>query len=585
MRKLYSGSLFFFLLWANTLSAQVPISNFLQGTWKTDGRDSYEYWSKLSETSFKGFSYQQRNGDMRVSEYLEITVFDSTVVYTASVINQNKGKGVQFTLSPSDSAFVFENPEHDFPKMIIYRPLNENKIKVTVSDGGSRGFSYILNKVIPIAVENPNSPSKEHDESKIEQNSLHNYLNTITEVNSFSGSVLIARKGKVILNKGYGFADYENNVPNTNATLHRIGSLTKPFTAMATLKLISTNNGMSIMDPIGNYIPNLPRSWREVKIFHLLTHTSGIPDHFGDMDAVPVAETFKEIQKVLISEADKPLENIPGQTYTYNNFGYVLLGYLIELVSGEKYTEFLSQSVFIPLQMEKSTYDNPRQIIKGRSEGYRMSDSLRVNDKLTDPAAYSAGGLLSSTNDLFVWSQALNSNVILSQDQLKIMFTPYKSDYGLGWQIVYKHGRKMYNHNGGIHGFNSRLVYYPDEDIFIAVLGNNEDVRAASITCDLETLLFKETNRALSTSTEINTEELKRFVGQYQSESGDERTIEWENNSLLYRSGESQFELKALSGKTLGYSKYEDIRLDFIDPNTFVISSCGVNPKTFKRKM
>lgn len=417
------------------------------------------------------------------------------------------------------------------------------------------------------------------------QSDIEKYLTSLTETTFFSGSVLITKGNNVILNKGFGYADYENNVPNTSSTVHRIGSLTKPITSMAILKLISANNGMTLMDSIGMYLPELPKSWKGVKIFHLLTHTSGIPDHFGDLPAVPVGDTFLEIERVFKKQSKAPLENIPGEVYSYNNFGYVILGYLIEIVSGKKYISFLDDVIFKPLKMERTTYDDPQSIIAGRSEGYRILNDKRINDKLKDPAAYSAGGLMSSTDDLLKWRKALKTNSILNNDLLNKMFIPFKSDYGLGLQIVQKNGQRMYNHNGSIHGFNTRIVYYPDEDVFIAVLGNNEDVRAAAITCDIEAILFGDIEHAtkISNPIQLKREELMEFVGEYKSESGEKRVIELQEDKLMYLNGSAKYELKYLSNKTFCYSNYEDIRIDFLDSDVFVISSCSVNPLTYKR--
>lgn len=146
-RKLFLASIFFLPLLGNTLFAQIHISNFLQGTWKMENRETYEHWSKLDDSSFNGFSYQLKNGEMKVSEFLTISSNSDKIIYTATVINQNQGKGIPFSLTKSDSAYVFENPSHDFPKRIVYQPLNQNQVKVTVSDGGKKGFSYILSKV------------------------------------------------------------------------------------------------------------------------------------------------------------------------------------------------------------------------------------------------------------------------------------------------------------------------------------------------------------------------------------------------------------------------------------------------------
>jgi len=125
---------------------QAEIPDFLQGTWKMENKEIYEHWDKLNDKTLKGFSYKLNNGQMKVSEYLEIKQHDNHIVYTASVINQNQGKSVDFKLIKTDSTFTFENPNHDFPKQIVYQKLSDTEIFVQVSDGNEKGFAYKMTK-------------------------------------------------------------------------------------------------------------------------------------------------------------------------------------------------------------------------------------------------------------------------------------------------------------------------------------------------------------------------------------------------------------------------------------------------------
>jgi hypothetical protein len=126
--------------------AQSSFPNFLQGTWKIENKEVYEHWDKLNENRLKGFSYKLKNGKLMISEYLDITKVNKEVIYTATVLNQNEGKGIHFTLTKADSAFAFENLKHDFPKKIVYKRLNDSEIYVQVSDGKQKGFAYKLQK-------------------------------------------------------------------------------------------------------------------------------------------------------------------------------------------------------------------------------------------------------------------------------------------------------------------------------------------------------------------------------------------------------------------------------------------------------
>lgn len=125
---------------------QAEVPDFLQGTWKMENKEIYEHWDKLNDKILKGFSYKLNDGQMKVSEYLEIKKHDNHIVYTASVINQNQGKAIDFKLTKTDSTFTFENPNHDFPKKIVYQKLSDTEILVQVSDGNKKGFSYKIMK-------------------------------------------------------------------------------------------------------------------------------------------------------------------------------------------------------------------------------------------------------------------------------------------------------------------------------------------------------------------------------------------------------------------------------------------------------
>lgn len=134
------------LLTVNLTFAQSNIPDFLQGTWKMENKEIYEHWDKLNSQTLKGFSYKLKNGQMEISEYLDISERDNQIIYTATVINQNSGNGIEFKLTKTDSTYTFENPVHDFPKKISYQKISENEVFVQVSNGKQKGFSYKMVK-------------------------------------------------------------------------------------------------------------------------------------------------------------------------------------------------------------------------------------------------------------------------------------------------------------------------------------------------------------------------------------------------------------------------------------------------------
>lgn len=291
--------------------------------------------------------------------------------------------------------------------------------------------------------------------------------------NRFMGTVLVARGEKILLNKGYGYANLELEVANTPATRFRIGSITKQFTAAAIL-LLEERGRLSVDDPVRKHLPDAPAAWDKVTIFHLLTHTSGIPSFtsFPDYQATMSLEVTTE--KLVGRFRDKPLEFAPGDKMNYSNSGYVLLGYLVEKISGQTYAQFLQDNIFKPVGMTGSGYDSNSALIPRRAAGYSARQGgPPVNAAflhMTIP--HGAGALYSTTEDLHRWNQALFGGKVLSAASLAKMLTPAKNDYAFGIVITKVDARTRYSHNGGINGFNSFLAYYPDSGVTVAVLAN-----------------------------------------------------------------------------------------------------------------
>jgi len=288
----------------------------------------------------------------------------------------------------------------------------------------------------------------------------------------FMGSVLVARGNEVLLDKGYGFADLEWEVPNSPATKFRLGSITKQFTATSIL-LLEERGKLNVNDPVKKYLPDAPAAWDKITIYNLLTHTSGIPN-FTSFPDYPWKEPFPSTPEQLVARfRDKPLDFQPGEKYSYSNSGYVLLGYLIEKLSGESYAQFVQENIFTPLGMKDSGYDSNSAIIPHRARGYSPVPGGIANTGYVDMSIpFSAGSLYSTTDDLLRWEQGLFGGKVLSSASLAKMTTPYKSDYAFGLLVHTEGGQKVIEHNGGIEGFNTVLRYFPDDKLTVVVLAN-----------------------------------------------------------------------------------------------------------------
>jgi CubicO group peptidase (beta-lactamase class C family) len=288
----------------------------------------------------------------------------------------------------------------------------------------------------------------------------------------FMGSVLVARDGNVLLDKGYGSANLEWEIPNTPATKFRLGSITKQFTA-ASILLLEERGKLSVNDPVKKYMPDAPAAWDKVTIFHLLTHTSGIPSFTGFPDYGPTEAIPTTPEKLVARFRDKPLEFQPGEKWNYSNSGYVLLGYLIEKITGESYAKFVRENIFAPLGMKDSGYDSNSAVIPHRASGYSPSPAGPQNAGFVHMSIpHAAGALYSTTGDLLRWEQGLFGGKLLKPESLAKMTTPFKHDYAFGLFVHDVNNHKAMEHGGGIEGFNTQATYYPEAKLAVIVLGN-----------------------------------------------------------------------------------------------------------------
>jgi D-alanyl-D-alanine carboxypeptidase len=304
---------------------------------------------------------------------------------------------------------------------------------------------------------------------------------------AFSGAVLVAVDGRPVLRRGVGLADRELGVAATPEMKFRIGSITKQFTATAILQLQEAGK-LSIDDPVSKYYPDAPAAWSKITLRELLTHTSGIPSYtalpaFFDREG-RLPHTPDELIRLT---RDKPLEFEPGAGYAYDNSGYILLGYVVEKVSGERYADYLKRYIFEPLGMTGSGYDEDAPIIAGRARGYqRGPDGAWRNAPFLDMSVpFAAGSLYSTVDDLLRWDQALYAARPLSSASLKAMLTDYGHHYGFGFEIDQKWGQDRIWHNGGIHGFTSSFQRYPKARVTAVALSNEITQSTDKLASDL----------------------------------------------------------------------------------------------------
>jgi CubicO group peptidase (beta-lactamase class C family) len=295
--------------------------------------------------------------------------------------------------------------------------------------------------------------------------------------NGPGGVFLVSKKGKPVYKKAFGMANLELEIKLNTNSIFQIGSMTKQFTAIAIL-MLEEQGKLKITDPISKYIPSYLNG-NMITIHHLLTHTSGIKD-FTKMKALSdIAQKEMTPAQMVDFFKNEPVDFAPGEKFDYNNSGYVVLGYIIELASGETYEDFIKKNIFDIIGMTNSYYASDRKIIKNRAYGYHKKSSGYVNKTIINfSVPFSSGSLMSTLDDMLRWQNALNQNLLLSSKNEMKAFTKYKLnngqeiEYGYGWHLKNINGIPTREHGGSIFGFKSMAVYIPSEDIYVVGFSN-----------------------------------------------------------------------------------------------------------------
>lgn len=370
------------------------------------------------------------------------------------------------------------------------------------------------------------------------------------EAEEFSGSVLVARDGEILLDRGYGLANREWNIPNDGDTKFRLGSVTKQFTAVAIM--ILQERGLVDLDaPVKTYLPDAPAAWDAVTTRHLLSHTSGIPN-FTDFDAYEASRTLPATIDSLIARfRDHPLEFQPGEDWDYSNSGYILLTAIVEKASGQSYADFVAETLFQPLGMSDSGYDSHAAILPRRASGYSPTAQGIVNADYVDMSIpQGAGALYSTTRDLLKWEQGLFGGRVLRPESLTLLTTPVRDHYAFGLMVREAGGNTTISHSGGIEGFNTHLAYDPARRITVVVLGNLNGPGPDQVAGSLMTLARGQTvtlpgeRQAVVVAPEV----LRAYEGVYELSPTFVITVSVVDGKLMAQAtGQSAFELYAES--------------------------------------
>lgn len=371
-------------------------------------------------------------------------------------------------------------------------------------------------------------------------------------------AALIAKNGKVIYRKAVGKANLELDVNMKPENVFELGSITKQFTAVAVLMLMEQGK-LALDDDITKYIPGYPTKGKPINIHHLLNHTSGIKSYTDMKSFIKHARTDMTPAELIDVFKNEPMDFDPGTDWHYNNSGYILLGYIIEKVSGKTYAEFIDQHIFKKLGMRHSFYGSKKALIPLRASGYQPAEKGYNNaDYLSMSLPYAAGSLMSTVDDMLLWNEAIHNNTLITKESRQKAFTNHPlsngklSYYGYGWQPNEINGTPCIEHGGGIFGYTTMGIYIPGENVYVIVLTNQTGISPDGLAVKMAALAIGKPYAEKATVA-LPEAALKKWTGTYEFEKGVLRFVTFENGSL-YSQREGSTKLKLLPAGPASFS-------------------------------
>lgn len=385
----------------------------------------------------------------------------------------------------------------------------------------------------------------------------------------FYGTALIAKGDETLLNKGYGYSDVADKKKNTEASFFQIGSITKQFTA-ALILMLEEKGKLSVQDKVNKFFPQFP-SGDKITIHHLLSHTSGIYNYTNNVPFLTSTGSKAVDQKTLLSLfQDKPLDFEPGTKYSYSNSGYILLGHIIEQVTGKKWEQAVRENIFKPLGMNNTGFDFAGLKNGAKTTGYfSVSEVGAVPSPIIDSTfSYAAGSIYSTTADLLKWERALAKGRLLKKESWQKAMTPVKNNYGYGLIIDSLYGQKRVHHGGNILGYNSNAMWFPAQDYTI-ILFSNASSSLEKLSNDLAAVLYNKPYTIPEANKEVKVENavLAQYPGEYELAPTFSITITLKDNYLYGQ-----------ANRPAGFSNVCQKR------KTFLSQSCSGRSRIYQRR-
>jgi len=433
------------------------------------------------------------------------------------------------------------------------------KVFVTLS-GKKTIFTLIIFVLSVCHLSGQKSNSFEKETVSGEHGAKFDELLSRYETYGFSGTVLVVKNDKIVINKGYGLADLQNKKSNTVNTLFEVGSIAKTFTAAAILQL-EMRGKLKTDDLISKYLGEFPPDKSSITIHQLLTHTAGLKLDAADVGSTPNDSRAEFLEKV----KNAPLVSAPGVKYNYSNVGYALLANIIEKVSGQTWQAYLRKNLLKPAKLKQTILygENSKDFSLARGYIGATEEDLKLEEPLRQERedSYSwrkyllgAGGVITTTGDLYKWWQALRSKKILSENARQKMFTIQSGTQGFGWNIGVTENEITRIHRGGLRGsFQSLIAYYPKENAVLIYalnkkVGEGAPFWASVGWANLEKVVLRKDYVLPPKITSLSAEKLSSFAGEYELSSGEKFIVWLGNNSLsIGAKGQSAVNLLAYS--------------------------------------
>ena len=338
---------------------------------------------------------------------------------------------------------------------------------------------------------------------------LDEYVAARAKLGQFNGSVLVAREGRILLDKGYGLANVEHRVKAGPETRYALASLTKSFTDAAIFRL-QEDGKLSTVDSLCSWIADCPAAWRPVTLTQMMHHTSGIPDYETPLDLGSAAyidfmSQSHSAARIIAEARTKPLDFSPGTKFSYSNTAYVLLGAVIEKASGTSFQNFLREHVLKPSRLTGMFFTSDTEVVPHLASGYHLIEAdfatvqggMRLDEHtLLKDAALPLDGphgdadLIGTAHDLWAWTQAIVDSIAISGPSVREMLTPGLERYGTGWFIDQRFGKRTASHTGLLPGYASVVEWYPDSRTAIILITNTTGVRLSVTLRDLAAIVF-----------------------------------------------------------------------------------------------